>query len=208
MFTGIITDIGTITAIDAAAGFRVQIETRFNTTKIALGASIACNGVCLTVIDRGERGEARREEINWFAVQVSEETREKTTAKNWFVGQPINLERALALGEELGGHLVQGHVDGVAEVKTIETIQDSTIFTIAAPPELMPLIAPKGSVCLDGVSLTVNGVNGNEFTVTIIPHTLTCTNFQQLRPGSSLNIEADMIARYLARIIAARTPAT
>jgi len=196
MFTGIITDIGTITAIDSAANFRVQIQTAYNTARIPLGASIACNGVCLTNIETGP---------NWFAAQISEETRAKTTAGAWRMGTKLNLERALALGEELGGHLVLGHVDGTARVEDIQKIQDSSIFTFAAPPELMPLIAPKGSVCLDGVSLTVNTVVLDIFTVTIVPHTLSCTNFQNLHPGSQTNVEVDMIARYLARIISART---
>lgn len=196
MFTGIITDVGTVTAIDPAQNWRVDIQTQFDTAKIPLGASIACNGVCLTNIETGP---------NWFAAQVSEETRAKTTAKDWAVGTRLNLERALALGEELGGHLVLGHVDGIARVTAIEKVQDSTIYTFAPPTELMPLVAPKGSVCLDGVSLTVNNLGKETFNVTIVPHTLSWTNFQHLQVGSLLNIEVDMIARYLARIIAART---
>ena len=196
MFTGIVTDVGTITAVDPAANFRVQIKTKFDTSQIQLGASISCNGVCLTNIETGP---------DWFSAQISEETRAKTTAKDWQVGTRLNLERALALGEELGGHLVLGHVDGVAQVRSIQKIQDSTVFTFAPPAALMPTIAPKGSVCLDGVSLTVNDVGTDFFTVTIVPHTLSCTNFQHLRPSSQVNIEADMIARYLARIIEART---
>jgi riboflavin synthase len=202
MFTGIITDVGTITAIDPAANFRVQIQTKYDTAKIPLGASISCNGVCLTNIETGQT-----ENMHWFAAQVSEETRAKTTAGRWQVGTKLNLERALVLGDELGGHLVLGHVDGVANVKSIEKIQDSTVITIALPAELLPLIAPKGSVCLDGVSLTVNEVALDTFKITIVPHTLSCTTFQHLRPGSSLNIEVDMIARYLARIMSARIPA-
>jgi len=198
MFTGIITDLGTITAIDPAENFRVQIQTTYDTAKIPLGASIACNGICLTNIETG---------TDWFAAQISEETRAKTTAGTWAVGTKLNLERALALGEELGGHLVLGHVDGVAQVKSVETIQDSTVITITPPVELLPFIAPKGSVCLDGVSLTINAAVLDTFTITLVPHTLSCTNFQNLRPGSLLNIEVDMIARYLARIISARTPA-
>jgi len=198
MFTGIITDLGTITAIDPGANFRVQIQTQYDTGRIPLGASIACNGICLTNIETG---------TDWFAAQISEETRAKTTAGTWAVGTKLNLERALALGEELGGHLVLGHVDGVAQVKSVETIQDSTVITITPPVELLPFIAPKGSVCLDGVSLTINAAVLDTFTITLVPHTLSCTNFQNLRPGSLLNIEVDMIARYLARIISARTPA-
>jgi len=196
MFTGIITDLGTITAMDPGANFRVQIQTKYDTSKIPLGASISCNGVCLTNIETGS---------DWFAAQISEETRAKTTAGAWAVGSKLNLERALALGDELGGHLVLGHVDGVARVKLIETIQDSTVITITPPAELLPLIAPKGSVCLDGVSLTVNAAVLETFTITLVPHTLSCTNFQNLHLGSLLNIEVDMIARYLARIVSART---
>jgi len=200
MFTGIITDLGTITAIDPGANFRVQIQTQYDTGRIPLGASIACNGVCLTNIETGQT-----KNMDWFAVQISEETRAKTTAGAWAVGTQLNLERALALGEELGGHLVLGHVDGVAQVKSIETIQDSTVITITPPAELLPFIAPKGSVCLDGISLTVNAAVLDTFTITLVPHTLSCTNFQNLHPGSLLNIEVDMIARYLARIMSART---
>lgn len=195
MFTGIITDLGTITAIDPAANFRVQIQTKYDMENVAMGASISCNGVCLTVMEKG---------ADWFAVQISEETREKTTAANWKIGQKLNLERALALGDELGGHLVSGHVDGVGRLKSIEKIDDSWRLEIEAPADLMPLIAPKGSVCLDGISLTVNEVMLNSFHVTIIPHTYTCTNLQLLQNNSSLNIEVDLIARYLARIISQR----
>lgn len=199
MFTGIITDLGTITAIDPATNFRVQIQTKYDMASVAMGASISCNGVCLTVMEKG---------ADWFAVQISEETREKTTAANWQIGQKLNLERALALGDELGGHLVSGHVDGVGMLKSIEKIDDSWRLEIMAPADLMPLIAPKGSVCLDGISLTVNEVMLNSFHVTIIPHTYSCTNLQHLQNNSSLNIEVDLIARYLARIINQRMPGT
>lgn len=199
MFTGIITDLGTITAIDPARNFRVQIQTKYDMANVAMGASISCNGACMTVMEKGD---------GWFAVQVSEESRVKTTIGNWQVGQKINLERALALGDELGGHLVTGHVDGVGSVKSITKIDNSWVVEIVAPAELMPLIAPKGSVCIDGVSLTVNDVMLESFKVTIIPHTFTCTNFHQYQAGSSLNIEVDLIARYLARIISQRMPAT
>lgn len=196
MFTGIVTDLGTITAIDPAANFRVQIQTKYDMKNVAMGASISCNGACMTVMEKG---------ADWFAVQVSEESRAKTTIGSWQVGQKINLERALALGDELGGHLVTGHVDGVGTLKSINKIDNSWVLEITAPKEFMPLIAPKGSVCLDGISLTVNDVMLESFKVTIIPHTFTCTNLQQLQAGASLNIEVDLIARYLARIISQRT---
>ncbi len=195
MFTGIITDVGTVTAIDPSRNWRVQIKTGFDTSKIPLGASIACNGVCLTNIETGS---------DWFAAQVGEETRAVTTAVNWQVGTQLNLERALALGEELGGHLVLGHVDGIARVDAVYKMEDITVYTIKPPTNLMPLIAPKGSVCLDGISLTVNEVGADYFKVGIVPHTLLWTNFGQLMPGSQMNVEVDMIARYLARIISAR----
>jgi riboflavin synthase len=195
MFTGIITDVGTITAIDKADHWRMEIQTKFDTAKIPLGASISCNGVCLTNIETGN---------DWFAVQVGDETRTITTAVNWQVGTQLNLERALAMGDELGGHLVLGHVDGIARVDAIQKLEDITVYTIKSPADLMPLIAPKGSVCLDGVSLTVNELGGDYFKVGIVPHTFLWTNFSQLMPGSQMNIEVDMIARYLARILSAR----
>ena len=196
MFTGIITDLGEIAAIDPAQNFYVRIKTAYDMADVAMGASIACNGVCLTVMDKG---------LDWFGVQVSEETRNKTTAKNWYKGQKLNLERALRLGDELGGHFVLGHVDGIATLKNITKIDDSWRLEIAAPPDLMPLIAPKGSICLDGISLTVNEVMLDSFHITIIPHTYSCTNLQLLPNNSLMNIEVDPIARYLARITAART---
>ncbi len=199
MFTGIITDLGEITAIDPAQNFYVRIKTTYTMIGVAIGASIACNGVCLTVMDKGD---------DWFGVQVSEETRAKTTASHWQAGQKLNLERALRVGDELGGHWVLGHVDGIATLKNISKIDDSWRLEIVAPPELMPLIAPKGSICLDGISLTVNEVMLNSFNVTIIPHTYTCTNLQLLPNNSPMNIEVDPIARYLARITAARMQVT
>ncbi|HRJ13310.1 MAG TPA: riboflavin synthase [Alphaproteobacteria bacterium] len=197
MFTGIITDLGTIAAIETAANFRVQIQTAYDMKNVTMGASISCNGVCLTVMEKG---------ADWFAVQVSEESRARTTIGAWQVGQKINLERALAVGDELGGHFVSGHVDGIGRVKSITKIEDSWVIEVAPPPELMPLIAPKGSICLDGISLTVNDVMLESFTVTIIPHTYSCTNFHLLQANASLNIEVDLIARYLQRIISQRMP--
>ncbi len=195
MFTGIISNLGTVTDIDKSANWRIQIQTTYDTASIALGASISCNGCCLTVVETG---------ANWFAVNVSEETRTKTTLNNWQTGTRINLERALKMGDELGGHLVSGHIDGVATIRDLTQKQNSWVFTIAPPPALIPLIPPKGSICLDGISLTVNDVMADCFTVTIIPHTYTCTNLHQLAPGASLNIEVDQIARYLQRIMQAR----
>jgi riboflavin synthase len=195
MFTGIITDIGQVTAISTQADPVYTITTRFDVKLIALGASIACNGVCLTVIARAE---------SHFQVQVSAETLAKTTVSGWQLGTKINLERPMQAGDEFGGHMVSGHVDGVAEIMARQAEGDSLRFTVRAPQELQKFLAPKGSVTLDGVSLTVNEVMADSFGVNIIPHTQQETIFGLLQAGDKVNIEIDMMARYLDRLLQQR----
>lgn len=190
MFTGIITDLGHVIAITHRGDRRFTIATRYHTDQIAEGASIACNGVCLTVIERGPDS---------FVVDVSAETLSKTTLGAWTEGTPVNLERSLRLGDELGGHLVFGHVDATAAVLSRWPEGDSQRFLFELAPEFMKFVAPKGSVALDGVSLTVNEVEGTRFGVNIIPHTQHHTNFGTLMPGQRVNLEIDMLARYVAR---------
>ena len=197
MFTGIITDVGRVRAVVPGGDTRFEIETAFDTASIALGASIACSGPCLTVVETGP---------GWFAVQASAETLACTTIGAWKPGTRINLERALRLGDELGGHIVSGHVDGIARIASIRPEGDSIRFLFAAPPELMPFVAPKGSVCLDGVSLTVNEVEGDRFGVNIIPHTQAETTFADRREGDPVNMEIDMLARYVARLSGVAPP--
>lgn len=194
MFTGIVTDLGTV--MDAvqggAAAARFRIRTAYDVPGIAMGASISHNGCCLTVVEKGP---------DWFAVDASRETLDKTTLGTWTAGMRVNLERALRAGDELGGHLVSGHVDGVAIVEDVTEDAGSKRFTIVPPAELMKFIAPKGSVALDGVSLTVNEVNADSFGVNIIPHTQGVTTFGGLQAGSRLNMEIDQLARYVARLL-------
>ncbi len=194
MFTGIITAIGSLTSLDHKpdGGARVKIKTPWDCEKIDLGASIACNGVCLTVVERDR---------DHFSVDVSEESLAVTSLKNWGEGSAINLERALAMGDELGGHIVSGHVDGLAEIMSIRQDGDSYRVSLKAPDHLAPMIAPKGSVALDGISLTVNEVDGNTFGIMVIPHTWTHTTLCQNQIGDKINLEVDMLARYVARII-------
>jgi len=200
MFTGIVTDIGTIERVEALADTRVVIGTRYDTSTIDLGASISCSGVCLTVIDKSAGGEGP----NWFAVDVSGETISRTAQGQWTSGRKLNLERALRLGEELGGHIVTGHVDGIGEVVSVVEEGGSHRVRIKAGPEIAPFVAPKGSVTLDGVSLTVNEVedipSGVTFGVNIIPHTAAVTTFGSLAAGDPINIEIDVLARYLQRM--------
>ncbi len=190
MFTGIITDIGRVRRVSGSGDVRFDIATRFDMTTVAVGASIACNGICLTVIETGS---------DWFAVQASEETSSMTTARTWREGTSLNLERALKLGDELGGHIVSGHVDGIARITDIRPENDSLRYTFEAPAGLARFIAPKGSVALDGVSLTINEVDGARFGVNIIPHTQKETIFGERRAGDPVNMEIDMLARYVAR---------
>lgn len=192
MFTGIITDIGTVRSITMhRVDSRFVIATKFDLATVDIGASIACNGACLTVVEKG---------TDAFSVDVSGETLACTTLADWTEGARINLERALKMGDELGGHLVSGHVDGVACVTSRAADGESTRFTFAAPSDCAPFIASKGSVTLNGVSLTVNEVDGVTFGVNIIPHTAAQTNLGALQPGERVNLEIDLLARYVARL--------
>jgi riboflavin synthase len=196
MFTGIVTDIGTVRQMKRGnGGVTLTIETAFDTSAIPLGASIGCGGVCLTVTSLGP---------GVFTVDVSVETLSCSTLGEWREGSRINLELAMKLGDEMGGHLVLGHVDGVARLRGRRPDGDSVRFTIEAPEDLAPYIAPKGSVALDGVSLTVNEVDGTLFGVNIIPHTLSHTTFGDAGPGTAMNLEIDLIARYVERLLHAR----
>ncbi|MBS0247931.1 MAG: riboflavin synthase [Proteobacteria bacterium] len=201
MFTGIVTDLGEIRTVEARANnlSRLTIFTRYPRAELIEGASVACNGVCLTVVDTGEEGGR-----TWFAADAAAETLAITTVGRWRHGSRINLERPLKIGDELGGHLVAGHVDGLATVVARDDMTDMARFTLRAPHALARYIAPKGSVALDGVSLTVNEVKGDEFTVLIIPHTLTVTTFGTLKAGDEINLEVDTMARYAARLIETR----
>lgn len=194
MFTGIITDLGEVLELEQAGDLRARIGTGYDVTGIDIGASIACDGVCLTVIAKG--GDPR----NWFDVQISAESVAKTTIGGWAVGRRLNLERALKVGDELGGHIVSGHVDGVAEIVAMDTEGDSTRFTFRAPEQLAGYIAPKGSIALNGTSLTVNEVSGCDFGVNIIPHTKAVTTWGTAQVGDRVNLEIDTLARYVARL--------
>ncbi|MEK9684993.1 MAG: riboflavin synthase [Rhodospirillaceae bacterium] len=191
MFTGIITDIGTIKSIEKRGDTRIVVESSYNMASVAIGASIACSGPCLTVVEKGE---------SWFAIEASAETMSRTTVGNWIEGSRINLERALSLGDELGGHIVSGHVDGIAEIVSDDPEGDSIRFVFRVSDDLKPYISEKGSVSLDGVSLTVNSVQDREFGVNIISHTQSETTFGDRKAGDLVNIEVDMLARYVARL--------
>ena len=195
MFTGIITDKGSVRAISKPGDTLIEIDTSYDVARIAIGASIACSGPCLTVVRRGVT-----EGQGWFAVEASAETLSKTTIGDWSVGTPVNLERALRVGDELGGHIVSGHVDGVGTVRSIRPEGQSWRFSFEAPSELMRYIAHKGSIAIDGVSLTVNEVEGDTFGVNIIPHTFTETTFGQMTQGQRINLEIDALALYVERI--------
>jgi riboflavin synthase len=192
MFTGIITDMGRIRAIAPGGDPRYTIETHWDTSRIALGASIACAGVCLTVVAT---------DADSFTVQASAETLAVTTAGQWRVGTRLNLEQALRMGDELGGHIVSGHVDGVGRIVARGPENDSVRYTIEVPAEIERFIARKGSITIDGVSLTVNEVEGNRFGVNIIPHTQAATSFGESMIGDPVNLEIDMLARYVARLV-------
>jgi riboflavin synthase len=195
MFTGIVTDVGRIAKVEARGDLRVTIETAYDTSGLSMGASVACSGACLTVVDKGP---------GWFAVDVSAETVSKTARGMWADGRALNLERALKVGDELGGHIVTGHVDAVATVVAVTPEGDSTRIEIEAPAAVAPYIAPKGSICLDGTSLTVNEVRDGEravrFGVNVIPHTAAVTTWGELEVGDQLNLEIDVLARYLGRM--------
>jgi riboflavin synthase len=196
MFTGIITDVGTIRSAEQRGDLRLVIGCGYDMDGVALGASIACSGCCLTVVDKGK---------DWFAVDASAETASKTAPGLWEEGRSINLERALRVGDELGGHIVTGHVDGVGSVTAIEPEGDSHRVTIHAPASIAAYLAPKGSITVDGVSLTVNAVEdvadgSTLFGLNIIPHTWAVTAFRELAVGQAVNLEIDILARYLARM--------
>ncbi|WP_188237792.1 riboflavin synthase [Sphingopyxis sp. LK2115] len=204
MFTGIITDIGTILAHEDRGDTRLVIGTAYDTATIDLGASIACSGACLTVVDKGRDGTG-----HWFAIDASAETLARTAPGMWDAGRRLNLERALKVGDELGGHIVTGHVDAVGRIVAAERVGDSVKLTVEAPAALAPHIAPKGSITLDGVSLTVNEVadqpDGSvHFTLNIIPHTQAMTTLDEVAAGRPVNLEIDILARYLARMQARR----
>jgi riboflavin synthase len=197
MFTGIITDLGQVRSVKPRAHnlHRITILCGYPRAEIVQGASIACSGVCLTVVDAGNE-----DGRTWFAVEAAEETLRLTTAGRWREGTNVNLERPLKFGDELGGHLVAGHVDGVATVVAREDMTDMARIVTRAPPGLSRFIAPKGSVALDGISLTVNAVEGDTFSVLIIPHTLQVTTFGTIRKDNDVNLEVDTMARYAARL--------
>jgi len=194
MFTGIITDIGKVLELEQRGDLRARIGTGYDIGGIDIGASIACNGVCLTVIALGQSPQ------NWFDVEISAETVGATNVGGWTVGGRLNLERALKVGDELGGHIVSGHVDGVAEVIAMTDEGDSTRVTFRAPDDLARFIAPKGSVALNGTSLTVNEVDGVDFGVNFIPHTKVATTWGDTAVGDHINLEIDTMARYVARL--------
>ncbi|MGR3760158.1 riboflavin synthase [Roseobacteraceae bacterium NS-SX3] len=191
MFTGIVTDVGTIVELEQQGDLRARIRTAYDTATIDLGASIAADGVCLTVIELGP---------DWYDVQISAETVSKTNIGTWTPGKRVNLERALKVGDELGGHIVSGHVDGLAEVVELHDEGDSTRVTLRAPEDLARFIAPKGSVALNGTSLTVNEVEGRDFGINFIPHTKEVTTWGDVKLGDQVNLEIDTLARYVARL--------
>lgn len=191
MFTGIITDVGEIIELEQRGDLRARIKSAYNTSTIDLGASIASDGVCLTVIALGD---------DWYDVEISAETVSKTNLASWETGKRVNLERALKVGDELGGHIVSGHVDGVAEIIKMEDEGDSTRISFRAPKELAKFIAEKGSVTLNGTSLTVNEVDGCEFGINVIPHTQQVTTWGDAKVGDLVNLEIDTLARYVARL--------
>ena len=193
MFTGIITDVGEIIELEKRGDLRARIKTNYDAKRIAFGASIACDGICLTAVDFGD---------NWFDVEISAETVSKTIIGSglWEINYKVNLERSLKVGDELGGHIVSGHVDGIATVSSIVDEGDSTRFTFEAPMELARFIAPKSSVALNGTSLTVNEVKENAFGINLVPHTKKVTSWNKTQVGDPINLEIDTLARYVARL--------
>ncbi len=194
MFTGIVTDVGEILSLEQTGDLTARIGTSYDVETIDIGASIACDGVCLTVVALGDAPDP------WFDVQVSAESVGKTNLGSWAEGARVNLERSLKVGDELGGHIVSGHIDGVATITDMRDEGDSTRVTLQAPPELAKFIAPKGSVALNGVSLTVNDVVGASFGINFIPHTKSVTTWGQVAVGDLVNLEIDTLARYVARL--------
>ena len=197
MFTGIITDVGHIAQLEQRGDLRARISTRYDISSVDMGASIACDGVCLTVVGKGL---AEGDQLGWFDVDVSAETVSKTNLDTWSAGRRINLERALKVGDELGGHIVSGHVDGLAKIVAMHDEGDSTRVTLEAPAALAKFIAPKGSVTLNGTSLTVNDVEGTAFGINFIPHTKSVTTWGDAAVGDAVNLEIDTMARYVARL--------
>jgi riboflavin synthase len=200
MFTGLVTDVGRVLSIEDRGELkRIRIATSYDPASIALGASIACSGPCLTAVEMGSEGGQ-----NWFEVDAAAETLARTTVGHWRVGTSINLERSLKIGDELGGHIVTGHVDGVARIVAKREFDGMARFDIRAPQGIARFIAEKGSICLDGTSLTVNSVEGDVFSILLIPHTLAVTTWGERNEGDELNIEVDLMARYAARLVEAK----
>ncbi|MBV9993277.1 MAG: riboflavin synthase [Alphaproteobacteria bacterium] len=195
MFTGIVTDVGKLRHVEKRGDTHLVIATNYDVSAVEMGASIACAGVCMTVVDKGSARD------RWFAVTASGETLSKTTLGTWKVGDAVNLERPMRVGDEFGGHIVTGHVDAVAEVVGVKAEGESVRMVFAVPAKLARFVAPKGSVALDGVSLTVNDVDGPRFGVNIIPHTQKVTTFGRAKPGTKVNFEIDLLARYVARLV-------
>lgn len=196
MFTGIVSAVGTLVAVKGRGDLkRLRIASSYTAKSIAIGASISVNGACLTVVAKGTKGKG-----SWFEVEAGAETLARTTVGEWSTGRKLNLERALKAGEEFGGHLVSGHVDGIAVIRKRDALKDMARLVVRAPAHLSRFIAPKGSVALDGISLTVNAVEGADFSVLIIPHTLAVTAWKGIEAGAKVNLEVDLIARYLARL--------
>jgi riboflavin synthase len=195
MFTGIVTDVGKVRHVEKRGDTHIVIATKFDVSQIDMGASIACSGACMTVVDKGSAKD------RWFAFTASGETLSKTTLGAWKVGESVNLERPMRVGDEFGGHIVTGHVDAVAEIVSVKPEGESVRMIFEVPKKLSKLVAPKGSVALDGVSLTVNDVDGSRFGVNVIPHTQSVTTFGRAKPGVKMNFEADLMARYVARLV-------
>ncbi|MGH6943816.1 MAG: riboflavin synthase [Geminicoccaceae bacterium] len=197
MFTGVITDVGAILEVAEQDGRRMTVESRLPLDEIPLGGSIATSGICFTVVDKGE---------GWFTVEASGATLEVTTAGRWRVGDRVNLERSLRIGDEMGGHIVFGHVDAVGEIGALEPAGQSHRLEVRVPERLASLVAVKGSIAVDGISLTVNEAGDDRFAVNLIPHTWRSTNLPERKVGDPVNVEVDMLARYVARQLAFRTP--
>lgn len=197
MFTGIVTDVGFVRQIEKRGDTHIVIAPHYDMDKLPIGGSVACCGACLTIVEKGSNTD------KWFLVTASGETLSKTTMGTWAVGTPVNLELPLKVGDELGGHIVSGHVDGMAELVKMYSEGESTRMVFEAPKALAKFIAEKGSVALDGISLTVNEVDDNRFGINVIPHTLSVTTFGHLKPGMKVNLEIDTIARYVARLVKA-----
>jgi riboflavin synthase len=195
MFTGIVTDVGQVRQLEKRGDTHIVIATHYDMDKLPMGGSVACAGTCLTVIEKGDNTDP------WFTVTASGETLSKTTIGHWKAGTPVNLELPLKVGDELGGHIVSGHVDGLAELVGLAPEGESVRMTFDVPKALSRFIAEKGSVALDGISLTVNEVDGHRFGINVIPHTLEVTTFGRLKPGMKVNLEIDTIARYVARLV-------